>query len=85
MNIDSSLKYGPTRVRLLQLMHPIIPWLQHINDLLPKDSQIDENEKVILSDDYYFWRLKEILKKTSNRTIANYFAARIFHSLAGRF
>lgn len=67
-----SINYNPFTVRELQAKFPYINWLDYFNWFLRDKHSIDENEVVIVRDLNYFEQLREILKKTPKRSIANY-------------
>lgn len=53
-------------------MYPSIPWMDYINKLLPKDTQISQTEIVINSVPSYITELEKLLASTPKRTLANY-------------
>lgn len=50
--------------------------MDYFNALMPTDTKITPDEVVVVLTPAYFDRLAEILRKTSKRTIANYFVWR---------
>lgn len=50
--------------------------MDYFDAILRGDVQITTDEVVIVRTPVYFDRLAEVLQKTSNRTIANFFALR---------
>jgi predicted metalloendopeptidase len=56
---------------------PYIDWLTYMNDILPKDLQINDDEVILVYVKSYFEELGQILKDTPKRAMANYFMWRI--------
>lgn len=73
---DVEALFNPFKISELQIKYPYIRWLDYFSALLPVDVKITQDEKVIVATPSYFHRLAEVLQKTSNRTIANFFAWR---------
>lgn len=64
-------------IKQLQTNYPYINWLDYINALLPKNVQVDENERVINNDVGFFEKLGGVLESSSKRSIANYLLWRV--------
>lgn len=72
-----SLVYNPMTIEELQLNFPYVNWLEYFNSFLQNQTQIDQNETVIVVDRNYLRRLGDLLESTPRRTIANYFGWRL--------
>ena len=70
---DGEAQFNPFKVSELENKYPQIRWMDYFNALMPKDMKITQDEIVVVVSPAYFDRLTEVLEKTSNRTIANYF------------
>lgn len=69
--------YNTMTVQELQANYPYLNWLEYFNVQLQNETQIDQNETVIVLDKSYLQRLGSIMELTPKRTIANYFAWRL--------
>lgn len=56
----------------MQTKYPYIDWIKHINQLLPANVRVDENEVIVVNAPKYFEKLGKLLASTSNRTLSNY-------------
>ncbi|KAL7644945.1 UNVERIFIED_CONTAM: hypothetical protein RMT77_004762 [Armadillidium vulgare] len=54
-----------------------IDWVEYFNTLLPYGIQVDESERIGVSDPNYFRNLKKLLDKTPKRVVANYLLWRV--------
>nr|CAD7452415.1 unnamed protein product [Timema tahoe] len=64
MRRNISLLYNPTTVEGLQKDYPSIPWLEYINNILPKDIQVRNDELIIVAVPSYLRALEGILSNT---------------------
>lgn len=64
-------------VQQLQEMYSYIDWMEFIEGHLNHSVTIDKNDAVIAVDKNYLLHLNNVLKSTSPRVIANYFAWRL--------
>lgn len=75
---NQSLIYNPFTIKELQSNFSFINWLEYVNweleDLVP----VDENEMIVVIDLNFLSQLNTILQSTPKRTIANYYAWRVF-------
>lgn len=75
---NQSLTYNPFTIKELQSNFSFINWLEYVNwelkDLVP----VDENEMIVVIDLNFLSQLNTILQSTPKRTIANYYAWRVF-------
>lgn len=74
---NSSELYNPLTLKETQHKFPYINWIEYINELLPSNISVHENETIIFNSLSYFTDFGELLDITSNRTIANYLFWRI--------
>lgn len=74
---NSSELYNPLTLKETQSKFPYINWVEYINELLPSNISVYENETIIFNSLSYFADFGELLEITSNRTIANYLCWRI--------
>jgi neprilysin len=74
---NATALYNPMSLTDLQKEYPYVEWLSYINDILPKDVQIKDDEVIIVSVKSFFKDLEQILKDTPKRTMANYVMWRI--------
>jgi neprilysin len=74
---DASALYNPLTLPELQKEYPYVDWLTYINDILPKEVQIKDDEVIIVSVKSFFKDLEQILRDTPKRTMANYVMWRI--------
>lgn len=70
---DGEAQFNPFKVAELEIKYPHIRWMDYFNALMPTDMKITSDEIVVVVTPVYFDRLAEVLEKTSQRTIANYF------------
>nr|CAD7393457.1 unnamed protein product [Timema cristinae] len=71
MRRNISLLYNPTTVEGLQKDYPSIPWLEYINNILPKDIQVRNDELIIVAVPSYLRALEGILSNTPKRDISS--------------
>jgi neprilysin len=69
--------YNPMTLTELQKEYPYVDWLTYINDILPKEVQIKDDEVINVSVKSFFKDLGQILENTPKRTMANYAMWRI--------
>ncbi|KAJ8670047.1 hypothetical protein QAD02_001306, partial [Eretmocerus hayati] len=69
---NATALYKMMTVRELIREFPSFPWLDYINKLLAPNVIIAEDEPVMVNVPSYIAGLEKLLKKTSNRTLANY-------------
>jgi neprilysin len=74
-NVDAL--YNPMTLTELQKEYPYVDWLTYINDILPKEVQIKDDEVINVSIKSFFKDLGQILENTPKRTMANYAMWRI--------
>jgi neprilysin len=67
----------PMTLTELEKNYSYVHWLAYMNDILPKDVRIDNDEVIIVVDKNFFTQLGIILKDTPKRTMANYVMWRI--------
>lgn len=79
---NSSELYNKLTLKEVQARYPYLNWLKFINQMLPPNITVDENETVIFNSLSYFEKFGEILEETSNRTIANYLSWRLIEYTA---
>lgn len=77
---NKSLTYNPFTIKELQTTFPFINWLEFINWELRDLVHVDENEVIVVIELNYLSQLNGILQSTPKRTIANYYAWRLFLS-----
>nr|CAD7207050.1 unnamed protein product [Timema douglasi] len=77
MRRNISLLYNPTTVEGLQRDYPSIPWLEYINNILPKDIQVRNDELIIVAVPSYLRALEGILSNTPKRVLSNYAMTRV--------
>lgn len=74
---NSSELYNPMTLKETQAKYPFINWVDYLNNLLPSNISVTENETVIFNSLSFFDKFGPLLETTSNRTIANYLFWRI--------
>lgn len=74
---NSSELYNKFTLEEVQEKFPYLDWVEIVNQMLPPNLKIDENEPVIFNSLSYFEKFGALLESTSNRTIANYISWRI--------
>lgn len=58
---------------------PYLDWLEYINALLPSEMVVTENEPILVWSSQFFEKLGDVMKSTSNRTLANYIVWRAIY------
>lgn len=61
--------YNPVTIEQMQAKYPSIPWMEYINNLLPSQIQITNNEVIINSVPTYVKELENLLANTPKRYI----------------
>lgn len=69
---NSSELYNPLTLNEAQAKFPYLNWTEYLNDFLPSNISVSENETVIFNSLGYFEEFELLLQNTTNRTIANY-------------
>lgn len=59
--------YNPTTISQMQIKYASIPWLEYINNLLPKEAQVTNDEVIINSVPSYISELEKLLDQTPKR------------------
>lgn len=79
-NIKDNIHYGPyTTIKEVQKSYPYMNWLRYINAILPSGMNVTENETIMFWDWKFFKNLGKVMKKTSERTIANHIVWRTIY------
>lgn len=75
---NSTELYNPLTLKETQIKFPYINWIEYLNDLIPSNISVHENETIIIFNSLsYFIEFGQLLELTSNRTIANYLIWRL--------
>lgn len=74
---DDDVSYSTIAIKELQKLYPYLDWLEYINAILP--FPVTKNEQIINANPSFFEKLGNILKSTSNRTLANYIVWRAIY------
>lgn len=75
---DGEAQFNPYTIEELEIKYPHIRWMDYFIALMPKGMELSKTEVVLVVTPVYFERLASVLKNTTKRTIANYFAWRSF-------
>jgi neprilysin len=75
--LDADALYNPMNLTELQKEYPYVNWLTYINNILPKEVHIKDDEVINVSVKSFFKDLGQILENTPKRTMANYAMWRI--------
>lgn len=79
---NSTEMYNPMSLKDLQTKYPYNNWAHYINDLLPTNLTVYENETIIVLAPPFFDKLGNLLATTTSRTIANYLMWRLTDSVS---
>lgn len=74
---NSSELYNKYTLGEVQAKYPYLNWVEFINEMLPSNLTVDDNETVIFNSLTFFEKFGPLLENTPNRTIANYLSWRI--------
>ena len=69
---DPNKLYNPMSIKQLSEKYPGIPWKEYINTIFKLDTEIGEDEIVIVKTPSYFEEFEKLMEQTSKRTQANY-------------
>lgn len=75
-----TLLYNPMTVKELNKKYPSISWKEYLNQNLPSNIKIDENEFVTVLTPKYIENLEKLINKTPKRILANYLIWRVVQS-----
>lgn len=64
--------YNPMTIKELENTYSYYPWKNNLNNQLPSNLKIDNNDIVIIDNVNFIKNFEILLNKTSKRTIANY-------------
>lgn len=79
---NSTEMYNPMSLIELQIKYPYNNWGYYINEILPANLTVYENETIIVLAPPFFDKLGSLLLRTPNRTIANYLMWRLTDSVS---
>lgn len=79
---NSTEMYNPMSLKELQIKYPYNNWTQYINQILPSNLTVNENETIIVLAPPFFQKLGDLLNTTTTRTIANYLMWRLTDSVS---
>lgn len=74
---NSTELYNKLTLSEVQDKYPYLDWVEFVNEILPSNLTVTENETVIFNSLSFFEKLGDLLENTPNRTIANYLSWRI--------
>uniref|UniRef100_A0A0K2T219 Peptidase M13 N-terminal domain-containing protein n=1 Tax=Lepeophtheirus salmonis TaxID=72036 RepID=A0A0K2T219_LEPSM len=74
---NSTAMYNPMSLAKIMKSYTQIKWKIYFNELLKGDNAIEENDKIIVAEPYYFEKLNELLNETDDKIIYNYIHWRI--------
>lgn len=73
---NGATQFNPFTIGELEKKFSHIRWSDYFDALMPESVRLSKDEEIVVVSPLYFERLADVLKNTTKRTIANYFAWR---------